>query len=182
MFSVALRMVLGLHVVHAIPPVAAACISSLRTLWSLCVYCRLCRLVQCRHISMVTCTHLVGYLIIILYTLLPHCIHVLYYRCVELSCYHWRETSSMFPLHLHCNRWQESSAVWRVQWRPGSHEWCLHHWLPHYGTNIWFLLLITGYRSVDCCHLPVHVVCILLTLRAVFYLYDVVTASQSKYI
>ena len=56
-------------------------------------------------------------------------------RCVELSCHHWRETSSMFWLHLHCNRWQESSDVWRVQWRAELHEWCLHHWPTHYGND-----------------------------------------------
>ena len=28
----------------------------------------------------------------------------LHCRCVELSCHHWRETSSMFWLHLHCSR------------------------------------------------------------------------------
>ena len=28
----------------------------------------------------------------------------LHCRCVELSCHHWRETSSMFALHLHCSR------------------------------------------------------------------------------
>ena len=84
-----------------------------------------------------------------------------YCRCVELSCYHWRETSSMYPLHLHYNRWQESSAVWRGQYRPRTYEWCLHHWLPHYGTcsctvaDIWFLLLSTRCRSFD----PVHVAC-----------------------
>ena len=28
----------------------------------------------------------------------------LHCRCVELSCHHWRETSSMFRPHLHCSR------------------------------------------------------------------------------
>ena len=28
----------------------------------------------------------------------------LHCRCVELSSHHWRETSSMFSLNLHCNR------------------------------------------------------------------------------
>ena len=85
-----------------------------------------------------------------------------YCRCVELSCYHWRVTSSMFCIHFHCNRWQESSAVWRVQYRPGTHEWCLHHWLPHYGIRDFCYWSLNIYS----CHLPVHDVCILLVLRA----------------